>query len=294
MTPSSVTARVKKGWETQASPQSSTWCTPAPRKTCPSWRSSCWTVSRMPKAASRSHRSAIASAPGSRGSTSSSCARRASYAPGSVGSRRSGSPAASSASTSSSHASWTRAYASSTSSQRSRLRSSTITSRRRGPASASSSHPVSGSLASGMGTRPSESGATSAVTAASWRIASSLALNQTGPPSVGTRRTVDQSVTCGCSIAPTTERPCSASRSAIHARAASRKAGSRHLVVSSDGSGMTRIQPRAGRCGQRGFVRRGGSRPGRRSCRCGARGCRTRRTSSCRWRGPRASRRWRG
>ena len=37
-------------------------------------------------------------------------------------------------------------------------------------------------------------------------------------------------------------------------------------------------------------VRRAAWRRGRRSCRCGARGCRTRRTSSCRRRGPRASR----
>ena len=47
-TPSRVTESVKKGCETHASPQSSTWNRPSRTKICASWRSSCCTVSPIP------------------------------------------------------------------------------------------------------------------------------------------------------------------------------------------------------------------------------------------------------
>ena len=54
----SVTTSVWNGCETQLSPQSKNRLRPSRTKTLPSWRSSCWIVSGMPKAASRSQRSA--------------------------------------------------------------------------------------------------------------------------------------------------------------------------------------------------------------------------------------------
>ena len=69
-------------------------------------------------------------------------------------------------------------------------------------------HPARGGVAAPVARgRDRPSAATTSSTAASWTIVSSLALNHTVPASVGTRITVDQSVTCGCSTSPVAVRP---------------------------------------------------------------------------------------
>ena len=95
---------------------------------------------------------------------------------------------------------------------------------RRPSASSRSARPTPGARAR----RPAAARRGAATSPASKASTSVLALNHTSPASVGTRITVDQSRTCGCSISPVRVSPSSPSRSAIQPCAVATQAGSSH------------------------------------------------------------------
>src|SRR3954451_1382162 len=227
-TPSRVTDNVKNGWDTTASPQSRiSWRSPL-TKTCPSWRSSCCSVSGTPYDASCSALSRPRGTASRNRCSTSAVSTSSAYRSGSTASRRSGTPAATSRSTSGSIARAMSAAPSRTSTQRDISRSSAITSRSRVPAASISIQPRSGSSAIRGGTRAGTRCATRCVTRASWASSSVLALNQVGPWSVGTLIAVAQGRTCTWSGSPVRGRSAWRSRRSTQSRAPASQSGSRH------------------------------------------------------------------
>ena len=74
-------------------------------------------------------------------------------------------------------------------------------------------------------------------------VRGAFALNHRSPSAVGMRRTVDHQRTCGCSISPVRSRPCSASRASIQAAASASQPG---CTQGGGGSvGTASVRPRA-------------------------------------------------
>lgn len=92
ITPSRVTDKVKNGCDTRASPQSRISCRSPFTNTCPSWRSSCWSVSGTPYDASSSAISRTRGTASRNRSPTSPDSTRSAYRSGSTASRRSGHP----------------------------------------------------------------------------------------------------------------------------------------------------------------------------------------------------------
>src|SRR4051794_10954167 len=226
-TPSRVTDSVKKGWETTASPQSRISCRSPLTNTCPSWRSSCWSVSVTPYDASSSAISRTRGTASRKRWSTSAVSTRSAYRSGRTASRRSGTPASTSRSTSGSMARAMSAAPSSTSYHRDRSRSSAITSRRRVPASSMSIQPRSGSSAISGGTRSGTRCATRWVASTSCTSSSVSALNHVGPCSVGTLIAVAHGRTCTWSGSPVRGRPTSVKRRSTQSIASASQSGSR-------------------------------------------------------------------